>query len=127
KRHRAPVCGAAQQIVEAFGADGAFKLLIRDRDKIFGGIFDRRVDHLGLRQLRIAPRSPWRLDEPVAEDERQANGTPLVTRTARSRSIGRRLEGRPRVGQRSGKRATSLPPMVETTGIPACSKAQDAR
>ena len=50
---------AAQQIVEAFGADGAFKLLVRDRDKIFGAAFDRRVDNLGIRQLRIAPRSPW--------------------------------------------------------------------
>jgi transposase InsO family protein len=50
---------AAQPIVEAFGADGAFKLLVRDRDKIFGAAFDRRVDNLGIRQLRIAPRSPW--------------------------------------------------------------------
>ncbi|HXN31372.1 MAG TPA: hypothetical protein VN894_05895 [Polyangiaceae bacterium] len=31
---------------------------IRDRDKIFGAAFDRRVDNLGLTQLRIAPRSP---------------------------------------------------------------------
>jgi transposase InsO family protein len=50
---------AAQQIVEAFGADSAFKLIIRDRDKIFGAAFDRRVENLGIRQLRIAPRSPW--------------------------------------------------------------------
>jgi putative transposase len=50
---------AAQQIVEAFGEDGAFKLLIRDRDGIFGAVFDRRVNNLGVRQLRIAPRSPW--------------------------------------------------------------------
>lgn len=50
---------AAQQIVEAFGEDGAFKVLIRDRDGIFGAAFDRRVNSLGIRQLRIAPRSPW--------------------------------------------------------------------
>jgi transposase InsO family protein len=50
---------AAQQIVEALGHDGAFKILIRDRDKIFGATFDRRVNNLGVRQLRIAPRSPW--------------------------------------------------------------------
>jgi transposase InsO family protein len=50
---------AAQQIVEAFGEDGAFKFLIRDRDKIFGAAFDHRVNHLGVQQLRIAPRSPW--------------------------------------------------------------------
>jgi putative transposase len=50
---------SAQQIVEAFGEDGAFKLRIRDRDGIFGAAFDRRVNNLGVRQLRIAPRSPW--------------------------------------------------------------------
>jgi hypothetical protein len=50
---------AAQQIVETFGEDGAFKVLIRDRDGIFGAVFDRRVNNLGVRQLRIAPRSPW--------------------------------------------------------------------
>ena len=49
---------AAQQIVEAFG-HGAYRFLIRDRDAIFGAAFDRRVENLGLRQLRIAPRSPW--------------------------------------------------------------------
>jgi putative transposase len=46
----------AQQIVEAFGADGAFRFLIRDRDRIFGAAFDQRVNNLGVRQLRIAPR-----------------------------------------------------------------------
>jgi transposase InsO family protein len=50
---------AAQQIVEAFGVDGAFKFLIRDRDGVFGAAFDKRVNNLGVRQLRIAPRSPW--------------------------------------------------------------------
>jgi transposase InsO family protein len=50
---------AAQQIVEAFGHDGVFKTLIRDRDKIFGAAVDHRVNNLGVRQLRIAPRSPW--------------------------------------------------------------------
>jgi hypothetical protein len=33
--------------------------LIRDRDKIFGAVLDRRVENLGLTQLRIAPRRPW--------------------------------------------------------------------
>jgi hypothetical protein len=49
----------AQQIVEAFGADGAFTFLNRDRDGIFGAVFDQRVTNLGVRQLRIAARSPW--------------------------------------------------------------------
>ena len=50
---------AAQQIVEAFGEDGTFRFLIRDRDKISGKAFDGRVDHLGVEQLLTAPRSPW--------------------------------------------------------------------
>jgi putative transposase len=50
---------AAQQIVEAVGPDAEFVRLIRDRDKIFGAAFDRRVDNLRLTQFRIAARSPW--------------------------------------------------------------------
>jgi transposase InsO family protein len=50
---------AAQQIVGAVGPDVGPARLMRDRDKIFGAAFDRRVDNLGLTQLRIAPRSPW--------------------------------------------------------------------
>jgi putative transposase len=50
---------AAQQIVQAVGPDVGLARLIRDRDKIFGAVFDRRVENLGLTQLRIAPRCPW--------------------------------------------------------------------
>jgi putative transposase len=49
----------AQQIVEALDADAVPARLIRDRDGIYGAEFDARVDHLGIEQLRIAPRSPW--------------------------------------------------------------------
>ena len=49
----------AQQIVEAVGCDDTFTMLIRDRDGIYGAAFDRRVNHLGITQLRTAPRSPW--------------------------------------------------------------------
>ena len=51
---------AAQQIVEAVGPDAAVTRLIRDRDAIFGAAFDRRVENLGLKQFRTAPRSPWK-------------------------------------------------------------------
>jgi len=50
---------AAQQMVEAIGLDPSVVRLIRDRDGIYGALFDVRVEHLGIRQLRIAPRSPW--------------------------------------------------------------------
>lgn len=33
--------------------------MIRDRDGIFGKLFDARVENLGIEPLRIAPRSPW--------------------------------------------------------------------
>jgi transposase InsO family protein len=50
---------AAQQIVEAIGADFLPAYLIRDRDGIYGAAFDAHVDHLGIEQVKIAPRSPW--------------------------------------------------------------------
>jgi transposase InsO family protein len=49
----------AQQILEALDADAVPARLVRDRDGIYGAEFDARVDHLGIEQLRIAPRSPW--------------------------------------------------------------------
>jgi len=50
---------AAQQMVEAVGLDPSVVRLIRDRDGIYGAVFDVRVEHMGICQLRIAPRSPW--------------------------------------------------------------------
>src|SRR5262249_19068585 len=51
---------AAQQLVEALGPDTPVIIrLIRDRDGIYGAVFDSRVNNLGIEQLRTAPRSPW--------------------------------------------------------------------
>ncbi|MEO8876401.1 MAG: integrase core domain-containing protein [Polyangiaceae bacterium] len=50
---------AAQQMVEAFGIDVVADRLVRDRDAIFGAVFDARVHAMGIRQFRISPRSPW--------------------------------------------------------------------
>jgi transposase InsO family protein len=50
---------AAQQMVEAVGFDTTLNRVIRDRDGIYGKVFDARVKRLGLEQFRIAPRSPW--------------------------------------------------------------------
>ncbi len=50
---------AAQQIVEAIGAEPVPARLIRDRDAIFGAAFDARVDNLGVEQVRTSPPSPW--------------------------------------------------------------------
>ena len=48
-----------QQIVEALPWDTAPRYLIRDRDRICGTYFDRRVKGLGIEQVLTAPRSPW--------------------------------------------------------------------
>jgi transposase InsO family protein len=50
---------AAQQIVGAVGTDPLPARLIRDRDGVEGAVFNERVDNLGIRHLKIAPRSPW--------------------------------------------------------------------
>jgi hypothetical protein len=43
----------------AIGPDICVVRLIRDRDGIFGSVFNARVRNLGVRQLVIARRSPW--------------------------------------------------------------------
>jgi putative transposase len=49
----------AQQIVEAFPWDTAPRYLLRDRDAIYGAAFQNRVGNLGIKEVKIAPRSPW--------------------------------------------------------------------
>ena len=50
----------AQQIVEAFPADGGEpRYLLRDRDSIYGDHFRQRVHNMGIRQILISPRSAW--------------------------------------------------------------------
>ena len=49
----------AQQIVEAFPFDEAPRLLLRDRDGIYGRDFRDRVEHMGIEEVLIAFRSPW--------------------------------------------------------------------
>ena len=49
----------AQQIVEAFPDDSAPRLLIRDRDSIYGLIFQTRIANMGIEEVVTAARSPW--------------------------------------------------------------------
>jgi putative transposase len=49
----------AQQIVEAFPADAAPAYLLRDRDRIYGAEFARRIERMGIREVLNAPRAPW--------------------------------------------------------------------
>jgi putative transposase len=55
----------AQQLVEAFPWRTAPRYLLRDRDAVYGEVFDRRVAGLGMAQVLTAPRSPWQ--NPCAE------------------------------------------------------------
>ena len=50
---------AAQQIVEAFPYEEAPRLVLRDRDSIYGEVFRRRVRHMGIEAVVAAYRSPW--------------------------------------------------------------------
>jgi hypothetical protein len=57
--HHPTAAWTAQQMVEALPEQPRFKYLMRDRDRIYGAEFRRRVAGLGLREVPIAPRSPW--------------------------------------------------------------------
>jgi len=49
----------AQQVVDAFPWEEAPRYLLRDRDRIYAADFRRRVRHMGIDEVVIAPRSPW--------------------------------------------------------------------
>ena len=49
----------AQQIVEAFPWETAPRYLLRDRTAVYGVVFSSRVQALGIREVKTAPRSPW--------------------------------------------------------------------
>jgi putative transposase len=50
---------AARQLIEAFPEEIAPKYLLRDRDAIYGEVFTRCADKMGIRQVITAPRAPW--------------------------------------------------------------------
>src|SRR5215813_6014828 len=50
---------AAQQMIEAFPEDSAPRYMLRDRDGIYGEAFRTRVEGMSIKEIRIAPRSPW--------------------------------------------------------------------
>lgn len=49
----------AQQLREALPWEVPARVLLHDRDAIFGGAFDAAATSLGLASVRTAPRSPW--------------------------------------------------------------------
>ena len=49
----------ARQLTEAFGWEQAPRYIIRDRDRVYGNVFIRRLRAMGIRDRPTAPRSPW--------------------------------------------------------------------
>jgi len=49
----------ARQVSAALPWDTAPRDLVRDRDRSYGAIFQRRIQPMGIRDRPIAPRSPW--------------------------------------------------------------------
>ncbi len=49
----------ANHVVQAFPFDTAPRYMIRDRDKIYGAFFQRRVGQLEIEQVVTAWKSPW--------------------------------------------------------------------
>ena len=56
---------SAQQVVDAFPDDTAPRWLHRDRDRIYGDVFQRRLAGMGITEVVSAPASPWQ--NPYAE------------------------------------------------------------
>lgn len=50
---------AGQQIVEGLADENGKRLLIRDRDAIYGNEFRRRIQSMNVKEVICAPRSPW--------------------------------------------------------------------
>jgi transposase InsO family protein len=49
----------ARQITEACAWESAPQYLLRDRDRVYGEAFTRRIRAMGIRDRPTAPRSPW--------------------------------------------------------------------
>jgi len=49
----------ARQVSEACGWGPVPDYLVRDRDRVYGGAFTRRIRAMGIRDRPTPPRSPW--------------------------------------------------------------------
>jgi putative transposase len=49
----------ARQLLEAYTLEESPRYLIRDRDSVYGERFSRQAKTLDIREVIIAPRSPW--------------------------------------------------------------------
>jgi transposase InsO family protein len=49
----------ARQVTEAYGWQETPRYIVRDRDRVYGPAFVRRLRAMGIRDRPVAPRSPW--------------------------------------------------------------------
>jgi putative transposase len=80
----------AQQIVEACPWDTSPKFLLRDRDGIYGDRFQKRVENMGIKEIKTAPRSPWQnpyLERLIGSIRRDCLDHMIVLNTEHLRSI----------------------------------------
>jgi transposase InsO family protein len=49
----------SRQLMEAYGWERGPRYLVRDRDRVYGEVFIRRLRAMGIRDRPTAPRSPW--------------------------------------------------------------------
>ena len=49
----------SHQLTEAYGWEEGPGYLVRDRDRVYGEVFTRRLRAMGIRDRPTAPRSPW--------------------------------------------------------------------
>src|SRR3989442_11015293 len=50
----------ARQLTEAYGWQQAPRYIIRDRDRVYGGVLGQRVGGVGIRDRAIGPGGAWR-------------------------------------------------------------------
>ncbi len=77
----------ARQILEAFPGEVP-RLLLHDRDGIYGWEFSRMVEALKIRQIRSAPRSPWQNPLEVVRENGASSGA-RISRDARTQAADR--------------------------------------
>ena len=59
-RDRTPTAeGMARQLIEPCGWECPPRSIVRDRDRVYGEIFTRRLRAMGIRDRPTAPQSPW--------------------------------------------------------------------
>jgi hypothetical protein len=64
----------AQQVVEAFPWEKAPHYMVRDRDRVYGTLFQERVHSMGIKEVVTAARCPWQnpfVERPIGSIRRE--------------------------------------------------------